>query len=188
MKRLAVRKRPSAGFVAVCLTYLCVGAFFIFGFTTPDLDRVWTLHHLLKIGELDTLDDGDKKLLTRAMARHHGLAKNLLDGVELGLVSAHLDGWLEHHRATLIRTPDASFPGSVVLRVESPAELLPLTAVLAGPDWIVTRQVTARGVLELPLPRTAQAPEIMTLVLQGDALRSDQQVMLGVKVEAGVQR
>ena len=45
-----LRKHPSIGFAAVCATYILVAVFFFWGFKTPDLDRVWTVHHLMKLG------------------------------------------------------------------------------------------------------------------------------------------
>jgi hypothetical protein len=50
------RRRPSSGFVAVCATYVLAAAFLVWGFATPDLDRVWALHHELKIGKLGAPD------------------------------------------------------------------------------------------------------------------------------------
>jgi hypothetical protein len=185
--KLSVSQRPSIGFLAVCATYLLVAAFFLFGLTTPDLDRVWRLHHLLKIGEVSLLDPADKALLTEAMARHERLASNLVDGEEIGVVSAHMDGWIETGQATLIRTPASGKYLTVRLQVETPADLLPMTAVLRGPGWQQKVEIAAHGEVDIPFPEPASAAEIIEIVLQGERLEAEDSVP-GVRVSFGEKR
>src|SRR5262245_34008645 len=87
------RRRPTAGFVTVCLVYAAVGAFFAWGISTPDLDRVWTLHHELKSGRLGAPSARDRRVLTRSMERHPELAGALLREGEIGLISSNAEGW-----------------------------------------------------------------------------------------------
>ena len=121
-----LRKRPSIGFVAVCLTYVLVAAFFLWGLKTPDLDRVWTLHHLLKIGEMEKLGKEDEDILARSMNRHEQLTEALLGGREIGIISSHMDGWISTPTATLLRTTDSKSFGAIDIYAQTPKDLLPL--------------------------------------------------------------
>lgn len=179
-RRPGRRRRPSAGFVAVCVTYLLVLAFLIWGLVTPDLDRVWTLHHELKIGKLGAPDKSDRKLLGRALRGHAELAHALLPAGEIGLISAHSDGWLATPAATIIRTPKAT-ERVIVLDVETPRDLLPFKVDVHGHEWRKQIQVTQHQTYEIALPAPPGAPELIVVQLEGRGLRDDPSV-LGVRI------
>jgi hypothetical protein len=128
--KVSLPKRPSVGFMAVCLTYCLVVAFFLWGFSTPDLDRIWTLHHLLRTGELGRLTPEDREILSDAIVRHESLARVLLDGAEIGIESAHLDGWIATPCVTLLRTRQSGRFHSISMDVQTPQDLMPFSIVV----------------------------------------------------------
>jgi hypothetical protein len=164
----------------VCATYLLAVAFLAWGLSTPDLDRVWTLHHELKIGKLGAPDNSDRKLLGRALRRHRELAHALLPAGEIGLISTHRDGWLATPSATIIRTP-RSAERVLVLDVETPRDLLPFRVDVRGYDWRRQAQVTQHKAYELSLPEPPSEPELIVVKLEGRDLRDDPSV-LGVRI------
>jgi len=174
------RRLPSSGFVAVCATYLVAAAFLAWGFSTPPLERVWTLHHELKIGKLGAPNGSDRKLVQAALHRHADLAHALLPEGEIGLVSAHNDGWIATPEATIVRTP-AARDRVLKLDVETPRDLLPFTVDVRGDGWRKSANVTQHGSYELDLPAAHPGPELILVRLKGRDLRDDPSV-LGVRI------
>ncbi|MBW1810988.1 MAG: hypothetical protein JRJ87_22555, partial [Deltaproteobacteria bacterium] len=99
------RKYPSLGFIVICLTYAFTIGFFIWGISTPDLDRVWTIHHELKIGKMKKLKGNDRKILQASMQRHSYLARALLRNQQIGIISENSLGWIATPTVTILRTP-----------------------------------------------------------------------------------
>lgn len=172
---------PSPGFVAVVVTYLAVVSFFVWGLATPPLHRVWEIHHLMKIGELYRLDRDDRALLEQAMQEHDELARDLLDGHELGIISEHLDGWITTPMATLLRTADSAALEQLEIDVQTHDDLLPLEVVVRGSSWEVERVAAKRGRVVIPLPPPEDGPEIVEVELGGDELIADSSVV-GVRI------
>lgn len=173
--------RPSVGFSIVCGIYGLTLAFFAWGFSTPPLDRVWQLHHELKIGQVYDLERSDQELLLEAMSRHPGLARALLSAGEIGIISAHRDGWIDTPVVTMIRTPRSSRVLRLVLDIQTPPQHIPYDVELTGAGWQRKLRVTERGVAYLELPPPPDAAELLTLRLDGKGLRPDPS-SLGVRV------
>jgi hypothetical protein len=164
--------------------YGAVAAFFSWGLSTPDLDRVWTLHHELKSGRIGAPNAKDREVLTRSMAAHPELASALLrDDTEIGLISANMEGWLGSAEATIVRTPTAA-ASNVQLEIASPDALLPITVELDGPGLKEKRELTTRGLHTIALPKAKGSPELIVLRLRGQAERAEPSV-LGVRVSFG---
>ena len=176
-----LRKHPSVGFIAVCITYILVAAFFFWGFKTPDLDRVWTLHHLLKIGEMEKLGGEDKAILDSTMKRHEQLTEALLGGGDIGIISAHMDGWISTPTATLLRTTDSKDYPTININVQTPEDLLPLELHVNSNSWNKQLEVKNHGEFKVDLPPLSGHPEIIEVVLKGRKFEADQS-LLGVRL------
>jgi hypothetical protein len=167
-----MRRLPSIGFVAVVLTYGSSVAFLAWGMTTPPLDRVWVLHHELKVGKEKKLKPRDRELLESALQRHPDLGSALLPAGQIGIISAHRDGWIDTPQVTIVRTP-RSTAGEIALNVQTPPQSIPFSIELSGHGWQRSVEVEARGPLSLPLPAPPEASELLTLTLKGKGLRAD---------------
>lgn len=165
----------------VVLTYGLTLAFFAWGLATPPLDRVWRLHHELKIGRVYKLDEDDRDLLLSAMARHPELAAALLPSGQIGIISAHRDGWIDTPRVTIVRTPRSGSTLRIILNVQTPPQHIPYDLELRGTGWEQRMKVEARGIISLDLPPPGEKPELVTLALKGEELRADPS-SLGVRV------
>ena len=183
------RRRPTTGFVTVCAVYVAVAAFFAWGLSTPDLDRVWALHHELKSGRVGAPGERDRAVLMRSMKRHPELADALLREGDIGLISSNMEGWIGTSEATIVRSRRAN-SGQLAtaqrlqLEIASPDTLLPITIELQGEGWREQRELAARGVHALSLPPLKGSSELIVLRLKGRAAHADPSV-LGVRVLFG---
>jgi hypothetical protein len=170
------------GFVAVLLTNAALVAFLAWGFQQPPLDRVWELHHELKIGALGKLGSDDRALLHATMARYPALASALFSqGEVIGLLSANSQGWLETPDATILRSPLAGRSCSMVLDVKIPDHALPLKIDVEGLRWHRHLDIAHQGSSRLLLPELENGPEIITLAVASKASR-DEVATLGLRV------
>jgi hypothetical protein len=173
--------RPSAGFSLVVITYVLTVGFFAWGLSTPGLDRIWRLHHELKIGRIYKLSKDDRQLLLSAMADHPALANSLLDSGQAGIISANRDGWIDTPHVTIIRTPRSPARLQLVLDVETPPQHIPYKVEIDGSGWERELSVQARGMMSIELPPPPAVPEIVTFKIKGDELRADP-ASLGVRI------
>jgi hypothetical protein len=173
--------RPSLGFSLVVASYALSAAFFAWGLSTPPLDRIWRMHHELKIGRLWRLSRDDRQLLLSALAEHPPLAQALLDAGQAGIISANRDGWIDTPQVTILRTPRSPANLHLVLDIETPPQHIPYEVEIAGTDWERKLKVEAQGMLSIELPPPPRVPEMVTLVLKGDELRADPS-SLGVRI------
>jgi hypothetical protein len=174
-------ERPSLGFSLVVFTYLVSIAFFAWGLDTPPLDRVWQLHHELKIGRTYKLSKEDRSLLQSAMLRHPALAAALLDSGQAGIISANRDGWIDTPFVTIVRTPRSPAALKLVLDIQTPPQHSPYEIEIDGSGWERELNVEARGVMTVELPPPPQNPELITVKIKGDELRADPS-SIGVRV------
>lgn len=174
-------QRPSLGFSLVVATYALSAAFFAWGLSTPPLDRVWELHHELKIGRIYKLSKEDRKVLLDAMTEHPALANALLDAGEAGIVSANRDGWIDTPHVTIIRTPRSPAALKLVLDVQTPPQYIPYELEIDGSGWERELSVEARGPMTIELPPPPASPELVTFKIKGDELRADPS-SLGVRL------
>jgi hypothetical protein len=169
--------------VAVIFTHLGLVLFLAWGIEKPQLERVWELHHELKIGTLGKLDQEDHRLLSAAMGRHPNLAEELLsDGRQIGLVSAQTYGWLETEQATALRAASAKGPCRAHFEVSIPNDALPLTIKLAGSSWHKDLSIERQGTSSFELPPNDGKDEIIDLQITTSGPH-DEVATLGVRVD-----
>lgn len=174
-------QRPSLGFSLVVATYALSVAFFAWGLSTPSLDRVWQLHHELKIGRIYKLSKDDRRLLIDSMRGHPSLASALLDAGQVGIISAHRDGWIDTPHVTIVRTPRSPAALRLLLDIQTPPQHIPYEIEIDGSGWEREIEVQARGPLAVELPPPPAVPELITLKVKGDELRADPS-SIGVRV------
>lgn len=173
-------KLPSVGFVLVVLVHCAAAAFLVWGFSTPRLDRVWTLHHELKIGDVSKLKDDDRVLLESALADYPSLAKALISRGDIGVVSAHRDGWIETPIVTLARTADSK-TSELLLDVETSPEHLPFKVEFESNTWKHELDVTERKEYRVALSPPAGVSELITINVKGKRFKADPAI-LGIRI------
>lgn len=173
---------PTLGFVCLVASIALTVAFFSWGFRQPDLDRIWTIHHQLKIGAISELAPKDQALLERNMRKYPALASALLGGREIGLVSAHnWQGWLEVPHATILRTPKSSDCNLLQLAIHTDAKLMPFQLKVQGAAWTERREVTTSGPLSINLPKPTSS-ELVLIRFEGQEFPADPS-RIGVKLD-----
>ncbi len=177
MRRL---KTPSFGFVLTLLVYAGVITFLSWGFATPRLDRIWHLHHELKIGRVAKLTVEDKSLLRQALKDHPTLAAALLPRGDIGLISANREGWIETPEVTLVRTGDSTTQ-QLQMNVQTSPEHLPFKVRLSGENWEEKLDVAERRLYTIDLPPTPGHSELITLRVKGKRFRADPAI-LGIEL------
>ncbi len=178
--RLTGPRLPSIGFVSIVVVHCTAVAFLFWGFSTPRLDRVWTLHHELKIGDISKLEDEDQDLLERAIIDHPSLAKALISRGDIGVISANRDGWIETPFVTLIRTGDAE-TRELLLNIETSPEHLPFKVEVKGKGWERVIDVTERQEYRVELPPTSGSAEVIRANVKGKRFKSDPAI-LGIQI------
>ncbi len=177
----AVRLRlPSLGFIITIFVYLAVAAFLFWGFATPRLDKIWQLHHELKIGRVSKLRSEDTELLRQALEDHPALASALLPKGDVGLISANRDGWIETPEVALVRTGDSK-TSTLLMNVQTSPEHLPFKVELTGESWEQKLRITERKEYAIELPPSPQHSELFTLRIKGKRFRSDPAI-LGIRI------
>lgn len=172
-------KTPSFGFVAIVLVHCAAAAFLGWGSQTPRLDRVWRLHHELKIGDTAKLKDDDQALLAEALRDYPTLAKALISRGDIGVVSANRDGWIETPFVTMVRTGDAK-TRELLLNVETSPEHLPFKIEFAGPKWEHEIEITERKEHRVELPESTGTGELITANVKGKRFKADPAI-LGIR-------
>ena len=172
---------PSLGFLAVCLTYGLVAVFFLWGFSTPRLDRIWTIRHELKIGEMRRLKKSDCRLLLQVLEQHAWVASEFLGGRGIGLISDESDGWISTPVATILRTAGAKTVQTMVLDVQTPVDLMPYGIVVEADSWKEKIEVHEPGVFKVALHVPRTVAEIIEVRLKGPKFLADPSV-LGLRI------
>jgi len=165
LDRVRASRLPSLGFVLVLLVHLGLVVFLAWGFRRPPLDRVWELHHALKIGKVGTLDPNDQALLSAAIARHQHLAESLLSEGHFGLISPSSGGWLETPTATVLKRADAPDPCFMRVETRLPEPAFPVNVDVSGAGFSRRLTLPRAGSAELGFPKgnhVAQLFEVKT--------------------------
>lgn len=176
----AARRPPSVGFVVLVVVYLSAAAMLVWAFSTPRLDRIWTLHHELKIGKISKLKAEDRQLLKTAMVDHPTLGKALITRGDIGLISANREGWIEDPFATLLRTANAK-TSAILVNVETSPEHLPFSISFESGPWEHTLEVTERKDYRIELPPATDHAEVITLEVKGKRFKADPAI-LGLQI------
>lgn len=175
-------KLPSVGFIAIVLTNAALLTFLAWGFRQPALDRVWELHHELKIGAVGKLASEDRSLIEVAMGKYPALASALFSqGEAVGLLSQNSQGWLETPDATVLRSSLAGRACAMLLDVKIPDHALPLEIEVEGERWRRQLEISRQGSTRLQLPELQAGAEIITLGVLSKQSR-DEVATLGVRV------
>jgi len=175
---------PGPGFVLLCASILLTAAFFLWGASEPELDRVWRLLHELKIGKRETLKQRDLALLRALLAEYPRMGRSILDDEPAGLISAHTGGWAETRRAYILVRPDGDTDPVVTLhwrpdadQPQGPVVFLggsEPVAVLDGPGSItlgLSKELRSTGLIEVRLDAPDEGEGLATglqIVFEGE--------------------
>lgn len=173
-------RRPSIGFVLFVLIHVAAVGFLVWGFSTPRLDRIWTLHHQLKIGDVSKLDNEAQTLLEGTLIDHPTLARALISRGDIGVISANRNGWIETPFVTLVRTGDSKTT-ELLLNIETSPEHLPFKVELESKTWKHVVEVTERKEYVVQLPPPSGKAEVILGNVKGKRFKNDPSI-LGIQI------
>lgn len=126
MSRTIVR-RPSVGFVFLVSAHLLLISMLAWGYTTPELDRVWLIQQRMHRDNFDGLLTLDAQAIRTALHDYPGLPRAFNGRAPLGFVEPTEDGWVKVHQPHLIVSGDNRGPVSVVVDCRAPQLAFPVT-------------------------------------------------------------
>ena len=100
---LPYRARPGLGFTVLVATTIGAAFFFVWGLRTPPLEHIWQMQLELLLGDRDALSPAEEELLQDVLERYPGLADNMLEDADSGLISANLGGVVDRGYAYVVR-------------------------------------------------------------------------------------
>lgn len=78
------------GFLLIVISYSFSFVFFSWGFSKPDLERVWEIYHEVKIGKIKSLTEKDKLILTKNLKKHSSLEEEFLKNKKFKFINSKL--------------------------------------------------------------------------------------------------
>jgi len=168
---------PGRGFVFICLTYTFVLSFFTWGFSMPDLDRVWILYHELQIGKINKLSDMERIVLSKSTARYPGLTRELLNSSDIGLISANNEGWSNNSTAIILRSPKSEYCTTLNIKIPKFKDFSSYNIELKGNGgidnkWLWKKRLNLSEVMKIALPPPPGTPEIIEISINSSSLMS----------------
>lgn len=146
------------------------------GFQPPPLDRIANLDHELKTGEIWNLSEDDLQVLRDGLLDYPDLAAALLSDTEIGVISAHRDGWVETPEVTIVRTTKSDGVKFLELDLQTPNKYLPVKVTIRTDTWKQKLHFDHQGLQFIELPPPTQS-ELITLDFKGKELRADPSIL-----------
>ena len=125
--RRTVGLRPSLGFVFLVASHLLLISMLAWGYTKPELDRVWLALQRMQRYNFNGLSVPDAQTIRTSLEHYPELKRVLIGNAHLGFVEPTQDGWVRLPLAHLIT--DGSLSGTVPMNVEcrAPRSAYPVT-------------------------------------------------------------
>ncbi len=100
--------RPSAGFLLVVFSYSVLVAILVWGFSTPELDRVWLITQQMHRRSFAGLSANDVQTLRTALLHYPTLPRAFIGQSAIGFVEPTSDGWMSLPRPYVVASAQAS--------------------------------------------------------------------------------
>ena len=151
------RYRPSLGFGLLLASWASLAGLLGWGFSPPELDRVWWVVQRMKLDDFSGLTEAEAELITRAVQRRPELAAAFAGGSRpVGVVEPTQQGWtsLRHFHVVVHTQPPAPLRVSVECR--GPAAAFPATVSFAADAFRqrIECPQAGRHSFDLPAPLT----------------------------------
>ena len=87
-------RRPSVGFVFLVSAHLLLISLLAWGYTTPELDRVWLIQQGMHRDNFDGLSAPDVQTIKTALRHYPDLPRAFIGRAPFGFVEPAEDGWV----------------------------------------------------------------------------------------------
>jgi hypothetical protein len=174
------RLRPGGGFVLLALISAGAIGFFAWGLSTPRLDDFWRLQVRLAIGGAP-LDAREFDLMQKVIVRYPKIADNLLEGGQVGLISANDEGVVDVGCAYVLRTKPDARRLIVTASARSPED--PITIHVRTATEKFEAEVSSAAPLSWGLPTSGRFPQLIEIRV-GSVKRGRKATAVFVQTEA----
>jgi len=123
------RLRPSAGFVLLIFSYSLLAVTLAWGFSTPELERIWALTQSMQRREFVGLTLKDVQLLKTALSHYPTLSRAFIGRAPLGFVEPTRDGWTSTPSPHIIANVPSAGPVNLQIECQSPPNSFPVTVI-----------------------------------------------------------
>ncbi|MBN2527035.1 MAG: hypothetical protein JXR76_11630 [Deltaproteobacteria bacterium] len=155
------RFSPTPGFWLLMGTSLAVLIFFIWGFSTPRLDRIWELEEGLKTGRVTQLSRSEKNTFYDVFEDYPDYLEELAGRRGIDLMSSNSDGLSLTDKLVLIRKAALSDCGNFVLDVSGEQSEFPIIFSVQGRSWQKEVEVKVSGRNTVLMPKDVLVPEFI---------------------------
>ena len=122
-------RRPSVGFVFLVSAHLLLISILAWGYTTPELDRVWLIQQGMHRDNFDGLSAPDVQTIRTALRHYPGLPRAFIGHAPFGFVEPAEDGWVKLRQPHLITDGNIHGTVSMVVDCRAPQMAFPVTVV-----------------------------------------------------------
>ncbi len=121
-----LRQRPSVGFVFLVSSHLLLISMLAWGYTKPELDKVWLITQRMQRDSFNGLSALDMQTIRTALLHYPDLPRAFIGRAPFGFVEPTDDGWVKLSHPHLIT--DGTMRGTVPMTVEcrAPQSAFPL--------------------------------------------------------------
>lgn len=155
------KQMPSVGFWVLVALYTLVVSFFIWGGTTPRLDKVWELELKLKTGEIQRLSNSEKDLFYSVFEDYPEYLNEMAGSKGIDLLSANSDGLSVVDELLVVRSERAANCGRISLVTGGQSSEYPIVFNVSGRTWNKEVKAKQSGRSVVWLPKDVLVPELI---------------------------
>lgn len=162
--------RPSVGFVFVALSYTLLAATLAWGFSTPELDRVWRIMQSMQRLDFVEITSKDVQILKTALQHYPALPRAFIGRAPIGFVEPTRAGWMTHSRSHVITSAQPQHKLALNVECRAPANAFPVNVVFErdGVRQEIQFSTSGRQHVDLPLASPTK-PEWIPVTIKSSA-------------------
>jgi hypothetical protein len=129
---LRIKRWPSVGFWFLLTSWFALVGFMSWGYTQPELDRVWGIEQRMKRADFGALTPNELATLKDALDRHPDLSRAFSGRRLAGFVEPTQEGWQSRRASHLVLRSDPDKKARIWVECRGAASAYPVRAKLAG--------------------------------------------------------
>lgn len=94
------------GFLLILISYSISILFFSWGFSKPELERVWEIYHEFKTDKINTLSENDRIILSKNFIKYSDLKNEFLKEKEIAILNFNVNGLIKNKNSVTILRKD----------------------------------------------------------------------------------
>jgi hypothetical protein len=162
--------RPSAGFLLVAFSYTLLVVTLAWGFSTPELDRVWRIMQSMQRRDFTEIAPKDVQILKTALQHYPALPRAFIGRAPIGFVEPTRAGWMSHPRPHLLTSTHSQHKLALNVECRAPANAFPVSVVLERESARQEIRFSTSGLQHVDLPLASPSkPEWIPVTIRSSA-------------------